>query len=342
MRVQIKKITTLTILILFGLFTSCQIDENTNENKTNNKLPFSISKVKYNELESNKLLLNKLKNVKELNNNKDRISTSAKIVFIPQFGYYIDTDLSNYIESLDGDYHSYTFPIIHTEQQDDKIKNLVLVFNQITEDYDAYIISYQLSFEEKEKIQNNQFVDLANKSTIQPITNFDTNTLLKTIIYIDPDTGDVSCWDEIYGISSSTGWGNQIISYTEVPCNFLGNTGGGSDSSGSGTGNDSSTGSNGSGNGTNNTNSGGGIPSGGGSGSGINNVVTTPILPSLTTVQKERKKCFMDNILTPEQSTWLNQIENQEIKEDILKILKTKIFLLIQKTVFLIKKLWIL
>lgn len=223
---QLQKIQFLTSLVLLTWLISCQVEEENiqNYNSVTKRLPYFTSKIDYKKIQENSLLMEKLSYIENINNNA-QITASAKTVFIPEYGFYLDTDISKYVESVDGNYHSYAFPIVFVNKQENiGIKNLVLSYNQSKNDYDAYIISYNVSQEEKTLIKNNVYVDLTNKTSILPLPNFNSDEIFK-IIVIDLVTGSVSCWMEEIGTSSSTGWDDVVVGYNEVDCNF----GGGSD-----------------------------------------------------------------------------------------------------------------
>ena len=339
MKKSLLKKFSYSFLGLFLVFNSCQVEEDSIQNSSlNNKLPYLTSKVNYKKIEKNSLLLNKLNNIDAVNNNN--IGTaSSKIIFVPQYDFYIDTDESNYIESINGDYHSYTFPIVYTTEQDStSIKNLVLSFNVNKNDYDANIIAYSVNQIEKLKIKNNEFVDLTGKSSMVTLSDFNTGEIINSLmIVLDLANASVSCWDNISGTSSSTGCDRQVIGYTQVPCDFSVNGEGGSS-------NTNNSGSNfphnNSGNNSNNTGNNGGYnngsstntPHSGGSGSVINNtpVVTSPILKEfISQEQIFREKCFMSstnsNGLTFNQRIFLNSNSNQTIKAEILKYLESQV-----------------
>ena len=309
-----KKFKTLSISLMIAFLLtaiSCQVEEEAIQ-IDNNKLQYYTSKVNYKKLEENKILINKLSNIEVLDNNFVK-NTTSKIVYFSQYDFYIDTDVSNYIESVDGSYHSYSFPIIYlTDSDTGFIKNLVLSFNSTKNDYDTYIITYQVNEEEKQKIENNIFVDLTGKTSINTLNNFDIDSLLR-FVYIDPDTGEYSCWEEIYGTSISTGWDNQIIGYQQVDC-FSG--GGGTTGNGSGTpsGNYGDTG--------NNLGGSSGTGSGGG---GNGSVVTSPIVAVNTSKEQiKRQNCFI-NSLSPSQQAFINDNNNSEIKEQVLAYLESQV-----------------
>lgn len=138
---------------------------------------------------------------------------------------YIDVDEAIYLESIDGNYHSYTFPILRAEDSD-LTENLLLSLN-IENSYDAYIISYNLSQSEKELLLNNEFVDLEDKTTIEAIENFDPDTVLNKTLYVYADTvsGEVTCWEMSQGTSQGTG--DDIVEFTATDCPWDVGAGGG-------------------------------------------------------------------------------------------------------------------
>lgn len=76
-----------------------------------------------------------------------------------EMNFTIDTDVINYMEY--GAYHSYTFPITRTIDSG-LVENLLLSL-QSDGNYLAYLVSYDLTDQEKLKIKNDELVDLDNK-----------------------------------------------------------------------------------------------------------------------------------------------------------------------------------
>lgn len=305
----LKKISY-AFLALFLLLNSCQVEDESRQtiNSQINKLPYLTSKVNYRKLEENKVLINKLNSIEDLNNNYSTSATS-KIIYVPQYEFYIDTDESNYVESLDGNYHSYTFPIIFAnEQENNKVNNLVLSYNQDINDYEAFFFTYELTSEEKEKIINREYVELQGKTKFRTIKNFDVSIINSLHAVIDQDTGEVTCWENVYG-TNTNGWEYVVIGFTQVDCNWAsGPSEDGSTSGGSSGGGGAPSGNTG--------NTGNPTVGGGGGGGGA----TSPYVMS---PDKIRKKEFTRNLLL-NNSTAFNwfSLQNTSTQNDILNYLE--------------------
>lgn len=182
-----------------------------------------------------------------------------------------------------------------------------------------------------ELINNNQFVDLSGKSSIVPINDLNLNEILNSkMIYVDMISGEITCWDEIYGTSNATGWSNQIVGYTQVECPFSTFGGGGGNGSGSsGASNNNTSGNNNgyddngletTGNYNGNTSSGSENNGGGSSGnSSSNTVITTPTYPSPQQILKDKfLKQLTGDFLNPNnQKDCFNNLP-QEQKDEVL------------------------
>jgi hypothetical protein len=155
-------------IVLLGIFltlTNCQKDDDfkTLEKQIENTSRFNVSKIGASKIKQNKKLTEKLRVLQEkISTNKTNIQN--KTVFSYDYGFSINTNQVTYIESFDGNYHSYTFPVFRN-QDTTLIENLVLSLKE-DGNYKAVIATYDLSQQEKEDIKNNLFVDLSNKLTI--------------------------------------------------------------------------------------------------------------------------------------------------------------------------------
>ncbi|WAC01893.1 hypothetical protein N7U66_18850 [Lacinutrix neustonica] len=116
MKTPFKLITKIAV-ICFALFLyNCESDNAIDHEKTSNKnKPSSYikSKVTYEEVSKNTKLINQLETI-----NQNDSDSASKMVFLSNYAFYVDTDESNYLESLDGTYHSYTFPIYKTNNRE--------------------------------------------------------------------------------------------------------------------------------------------------------------------------------------------------------------------------------
>jgi hypothetical protein len=203
MKHNFKKISFLLILTFGFLFTACEkesIDANQKQNENS---------IVINSIDKDDLSPNALNSLDGIIVSSKKLLASNKIVDDAENGFYIDTDFGKHLQL--GNYHSYTFQI--TRYNDSKLlENLVLSLKP-DGTYKAFILSYDLSLEEKEKIANGIAIDLSHKTTLTVLAKFDVNTVLNKIIALN----DGTCWDEIFGNSPMTGW-EGVIGYTPVRC----------------------------------------------------------------------------------------------------------------------------
>ena len=153
-------------ILLFGVFIatiSCDKDDTTSYNQVpvlSNSTEFKIQRITNPPISQNKELSEKLSSFNSKKNTSN-LNYQAREAYNAELDFTIDTDISNYIEY--GEYHSYTFPIKRTEDNG-LVENLLLSL-QINGTYKAYLVAYNLTEEEKLQIQNNENIDLSDKTT---------------------------------------------------------------------------------------------------------------------------------------------------------------------------------
>lgn len=311
---KLKLLTKIGILLftISLLLTNCQKENDLIENlEEDNTFPYSVSKLSFKEVSKNSKLLGQIENI---NNNVDQNTTVSasknsnnKIIFLSKYNFYVDTDEGNYLESLDATYHSYTFPIYRTNPNENNlVENLLFSFNKDKNLYDTFVITYNLTNQERALLSSNNSVNLEDKVSIEYLKDFDTGTVLNSLmVYVDLVSGDVSCWQEVWGSSQGTGW-DDIVGWNEVTCPWSGGGGGGGSGDFDNGGSTSTSGSETNSYGvpqeyeenTTYTNPGG--SSGGNSIGGKTGPVTSPyVLP----IEEQRKKTLHKIQLTPEEST---------------------------------------
>lgn len=204
-----KKIFLITVCLL--LLTHCQFEElkKTNTLDTNQIV---INKITKKDISPE--VINKLESLINMN-------IKSKTIYDSINNFSIDTDYAKYLTK--GNYHSYTFKITRFKKNN-LLENLVISLKP-DGTYKTTIVSYNLTPEEKEKIENSEYVDIVNKTSIKVIDNIKRSSTSNRQILI---ASDGSCWDAVYGSSQATGW-EAVVGYTEIICPW-----GGSDSGGSG------------------------------------------------------------------------------------------------------------
>ncbi|MBW1299038.1 hypothetical protein [Aquimarina litoralis] len=195
-------------LLCFGIsliLSSCENDESDFEEtfQTNKKSQFKTYSISKTKILSNLNLNNRLKSIegylKLKSNNKSAIPSNLDFTVV--------TDYASYIESNEGAFHSYTFPIIR-ENDNGLTENMVLTI-QDDGSYKALLISYNLTQHELFDIKNNMDIDLTDKVTIEEIND---NNLINDVlqnktlncsndwieICIEQACSVDGCWDPAY------------------------------------------------------------------------------------------------------------------------------------------------
>ena len=167
-------------ILLFGisiLITNCDKDELfVNEIEQNN--PFTLKKLIQKEYANNSNLNKVLENFN---------SSSFKSRNSEKTNLNVDTSQSNYLESTDGAFHSYSFAIIDLDS--DLIKNLVISL-QPDNTYKTFLVTYNLTDTDKEIIY--QEID-ANASDYLNRTLTCTTTLSYTCTQTQTNTYCTDC-----------------------------------------------------------------------------------------------------------------------------------------------------
>ncbi|WP_170234478.1 hypothetical protein, partial [Bizionia saleffrena] len=162
------------VMLFFGVtfvLSSCQKEDDfTRSSQAENSLSpkFKISKINKERIEDNELIIKKLNRLNE-SINKGKIISRNRTIYSDEFDFYVDTNYATYTESLDGNYHSYTFPIIPLIESD-TLQNLVLTL-QPDNSYETLLVTYALTAQEKESIEKGNIVNLNNKITFNKIDN---------------------------------------------------------------------------------------------------------------------------------------------------------------------------
>lgn len=154
-------------ILLFGVsifIYACQKDDDiktVEKNSGINQTEFKISKIGKSKLDKNTKLRSQLKIFpKNLKNNKSDDSLN-KTVVSSEYGFTINTDFANYLESTDSSYHSYTF-YIQRDIETNSLENLLLSLKP-DGTYKAVLITYNTTAQEKEDMLNGINIDLSGK-----------------------------------------------------------------------------------------------------------------------------------------------------------------------------------
>jgi hypothetical protein len=167
MKTKINTYLKLGILIFgfsFFLF-SCEKDvseieqEQEIEQEIVIKSKYSISEIGFSEVKENTNLFEKLGQLtKKKIHNKNTLSKS---VYSSEYDFTVTTDFGKYLESSDGEYHSYTFPV--TRETDNGMLENLLVTLESDGSYEIFLISYNITDQEKLEFFEGKFIDFEDK-----------------------------------------------------------------------------------------------------------------------------------------------------------------------------------
>ena len=231
-------------ILLFGIsffLTNCERETFEIEKTPNSK--YSLSRIDLKQIQKNEALIKKIDSI-ENSIKKTKSNLKARYENV-QFNLNLNS--ATYIEATDGSYHSYSF-YIENDENNFNINNIVLSSTENGE-YEADLVTYSLTEEERNQISNGVEINLINKTTIM---SFDINQInmysrggaCVELVYVG--TEDCSCHsthaaggcthpEDIYewqsvdcGGGSSTGGTNSGSDGS----GFDGNSGGGSSSGG--------------------------------------------------------------------------------------------------------------
>lgn len=129
------------------------------------------------DIEKNPKLVSRLSEFNEKLTKNKSAKFSTKSVYNKEYDFTIYTDSATYIEN--GDYHSYTFPLV--QGADEKISNILFELNDQGE-YDAYLIKYDYTANE---FKNQDLNTLSLKTWMAPIDlDFDSLTKRTKTAYV--------------------------------------------------------------------------------------------------------------------------------------------------------------
>lgn len=168
MKNSFKNIIRLGILTFgFLILYSCQKEEPIEVEKLKQEFsvtsPFSVTTIESSEIQSNSTLINKLSN---LNSKLALHSKTAKNKnkYSVKYNFTVNTDISKYIESADGSYHSYTF-MVNSLEDNGLTKNLIVSLEP-DGSYKMVLVSYNLTAVDRQNLQRGNIDGLLENTTI--------------------------------------------------------------------------------------------------------------------------------------------------------------------------------
>ncbi len=167
------KLSYATLILFFSLFLlQCQPEEYVKEDRSDH--PFSIKNMGKKEIQQNETLTDILGDLQNRLNKQDN-NHSGRMVYSGENDFFIDTDYGAYITNEDDNYHSYTFPIIG-KSEITGFSNLLITINE-DDNYEAFIVQYDMNATDKEHMAQGFEIDLAGKVNYYPINDFDISTI---------------------------------------------------------------------------------------------------------------------------------------------------------------------
>lgn len=197
---QLAKPLKFMILVLsLALFTYCQKEDlNTRISNNVDKPLLQMRYIAPSEIDQNSALRNKLKAIKG-----SPPTTLSRTVYNQQHDIFIETDHVKFMESPDGVFHSYTFPITK-DSTDQSIQNLVL-YSYNDEPYESAIINYHLSENQLGELQDTDHVSSTYSVEVVSLDD-DLSSLLTrdddlcdyvaVTYHVTPDTQETWVFDE--------------------------------------------------------------------------------------------------------------------------------------------------
>ena len=170
---------TSAILLFVLLFNSCRQEGlQIEQEKLANESAFKITLLNSGDFETNKLLKNKIIDLKEnrFKTNNSLVGKNSSIQDSILDGAIIETN--KIIEITNGEKKTYTFPVSRT-YPNNKVENLVLKKNA-DNTYSGVLIQYTLSAGDKQQASAGQAIDLTSKMKIFQIDQINVTSKIQT------------------------------------------------------------------------------------------------------------------------------------------------------------------
>jgi uncharacterized membrane protein YgcG len=209
------------------------------EDEHTHNVPFKITRLTYSDIQYNVTVTNTLD---ELNSAISAAKSKTKSDDFDVYDFIIDTETVKHIEHQDGIHHSYTFPIIRDVDYG-YLENLLLAYDEKA-GYNAFLIKYDFTHDEKEDYSNGLEVDLTGKVKVieLDIANLNIDFRLKYVSMICIYIITENC--KLDNHNDGNGYGNcsAYESSVETVCSDGGSGGSTGDGGDTGSGGDTGTG----------------------------------------------------------------------------------------------------
>ncbi|MFY8069815.1 MAG: hypothetical protein ACOVMG_06950 [Flavobacterium sp.] len=309
MKQHITKLSILLFLVFAAVFNSCETEKDFLDNKKETN--YQVKRLTYSDFVKNQTLVNKINKVGK----KQSGSLQRKIHF-DDYGFSINTE--DFLFIGNDSIHTYTFNI-EKENEDSFVENLVLQ-HLGNNDYNAYLVRYNLTETEKEDIREGRPIqNYLDKAQFAYLPDID-GSFFRSTVYTTTECRDVIIrqdYSEWYDDNGVGHW--DLINYYEVVCEEIthvvqiidggGNPGGGTIP-------------------TNPNSSGGGGSDGGSTGNPPNNsenpsnpnpdindgnnpIITTPVLPGKSTPKPPCEHLKNQSIDNPKISAKIDSLKQR-------------------------------
>lgn len=172
---NIKKVLKPGIILftIIILFAKCQTDEIKHDHQDFS--PFKITKINEEEYQANTNLTNQLHKIIE-RPVKNEVLTKSGDIYSSEHDFFVNMKYATYIESNDGNYHSYTFQV-HRQNDNGLLENLFFSL-QPDGTYKTMLVAYSLSEEEKIQYFSGNNIDFTGKVSSTVIEGDDLSSAL--------------------------------------------------------------------------------------------------------------------------------------------------------------------
>ncbi len=217
---QKRKFIYLTFMVcILKIFSSCETEKDFIDKQNQNK-DLKVRNISFDEFKKNTNALNSLSTVQNFSTN----NSFNRYIYDPSTNLIIDTETIKEI-TITSTYKSYTILVID-ELEPEKVKNLLLS-EKYNNDYDVYLLKYNLTETDKLKLLNNESIFLEDKTEVFAKSRFMHD--LSNPVRIDAD-GNCYVVDRIWQEGGAIFWN---IIYVDCPYGMGGTSTGSNDGSSS-------------------------------------------------------------------------------------------------------------
>jgi len=203
MKNKLKKLLRFgfALLTISLLLTNCEKETKEEIQAESQESTLILKHYSKQDIEKNPKLVSRLNKFNDKLTKYKSENVSARTVYNSEYDFTINTNLATYIEN--GDYHSYTFPLV--QDDDEKMTNVMFELNDQGE-YDAFLVKYDYTANEFNTLD---LTSLSLVTSMEPIDlDFNSLSARRNVAYICVFTYDSHCcdnWVPGYGCGELTG-----------------------------------------------------------------------------------------------------------------------------------------